>query len=132
MEFNELLGKKLSFSIYNPSALGGNVVNSELLAVTDYSLVSNFTGESPSNLHNIVAPFLPSGVAQTEKDYQWLIVKAPNGSLRSIGVAWIDGVITEDASVTIKVTIRGKTTSTIPQLRAILVTNGFTDIDITT
>lgn len=126
--FNE---KIVSFNIYAAPALGGHVKNGRVEGIVSYQRVPQITGSDPAQLHSIVAPELPQGSPESYKDYNYAIIRMPTGTLRAIGMPWIDGEVTVDHEVTFLVTIRNTDLSKEDEIRRLLLAGNFTDFAIT-
>lgn len=124
-------GKIVSFNIFAASALGGNVKNGTVEGIVSWSQVSRLTGQDPAQMHAIAAPEITGGAPASYKDYNYVLIRSSNDSLRAIGMAWIDGAVTVDQEVTFTVTVRNRNLSDEAALRALLLRGGFTDITIT-
>lgn len=123
--------KIVSFNIYAAAALGGHVKNARVEGIVSWQRVSASTGQDPQRDHATVVPSLPSGAPGSYKDYNYVLVRSPSGTLRAIGMPWIDGDVTVDHEVDFIVRVRNTDLSKEAELRRLLIAGGFVDFEIT-
>lgn len=129
---NTYVGKTVSFNIFNSSAMGGDVRNAKVIGVMGHEPILRLTEENPRDMHNRILPFLPDPKPGSYTDYLYVVLESANKKYRAIGLPWINGSVTVDQETVFQVTIRGKSLSDENVLRRVLISNDFTQIEITT
>ena len=131
IDFNDLVGKVVSFQLYPSAIVTDNFTNVKIVATSTHEGVSDKI--SPARLHNMVYATLPEGTPNDYKAYKYLLIKRQDNTITAIGVPWIkENTVTVVGSVELVVTVRNKTIDDVDGLRRVLMENNFTDVEIKT
>jgi hypothetical protein len=124
------VGTRYNFDVYAPGIMG-EFKNVTVLGKIDASMANRDTDIHA--LHVQVFPYLPAGTPNDPTKYDYFIVRNESGSRTVLGEAHIrPETVDEVNSKRINVLVGGSvTTADVPRVRAALVSNGFTDLEIT-
>lgn len=126
---NTMIGKVIGFQVYPSAILTDDFSDVKLIGFVNYEGVASWI--SPAVLHATVYPTLPEGVPNDYRAYEYVLLRKQDNTVAALGLPWIkEDTVTVSDSVELIVTIRGKSISDINNLRQVLTSNNFTDIDI--
>lgn len=120
------------FQTYVPSILGTAFKHVEIAGYLPYDSALLFNGElTPIHAEIYSTGQLPEGTPNDPRQYNYYIVKKPDGSTTVIGEAWIDASTIVPVSVkTAHITVPGASTSDMVKLRNMLAQAGYVDFTI--
>jgi len=124
------LRSSYNFSLYATGNLPSGYSNATVAAFLDYDSATQL--EDVASMHAQALPRLPVGTTADPRALTYIKLITPTGDVRVIAQEWVSGTPSLVSGVTLNVVISGKSASDIPTLRAVLVSNGFTQLAITT
>lgn len=118
-----------NFDLHAPAILGNGYQNAVVLALMDMETANKEI--DVVSLHTNVFPYLPVGTPNDPKGYDYVKIKTTTGATTIIGLAWIkpETIVLVD-SRTVTVTIGEVNASDIPRIKAALIQNGYSNIEI--
>lgn len=130
MKYDLQIGSSYNFTLYSPSILGNDYKNAKVLGLLDYDSAIIIQDIAP--IHAAIYNQLPTGTPSNPKDLIYIKLQVSSGEKRVIAMDWISStpVLNNTADITVK--IIGEDLSSIPLIRQLLITNGFTNINIST
>lgn len=121
--------KVYSFDVHPSAILGTGFKNVTVQATLDYQSALAFADIDA--LHANVYRYLPAGTPNRPQDFDYLMVRMPDGQPTIIGIPWIvEETITLVESLKMTVTIEGVGAADIEPVRACLSQNGYHNISI--
>ena len=129
IDYNELVGKIVSFSLYAPAVLGNGYNNVRIIGIVSAPVARTF--DDIVAKHSQVYGSLPPGTTDNYTAYEYILIEDANGVTIPIGVPWVNGSITEFVSSMTYVAFPNLTAARRQELEYILKSNNFNDFDIT-
>lgn len=129
VDYNELVGKIVSFSLYAPAVLGNGYNNVRVTGVVSAAVARTF--DDVVAKHAQVYASLQPGIEDNYTAYDYILIEDANGATVPIGVPWINGSVTEHVSSMTYVAIPNLTAVRRQELEFVLKSNNFHDFDIT-
>lgn len=130
MKYDLQIGSFYNFTLYSPSIVGDDYKNAKVLGILDYDSAIVIQDIAP--VHAAIYNSLPVGTPNNPKSLIYIKLQVSSGEKRVIAMDWISGTPELNTTKDITVKIIGKDLSSIPVLRQLLITNGFTNINIST
>lgn len=116
--------KKYNFSVYPSDILGNNFKQVIVEAIVNPSIAAKFLDIEA--FHVQVYPYLPAGIPNDPRGYDYLMFKTASGQTTILGIPWIkqDSVVLAESG-TIFVEIPNVTTQDLTRVSDALSANGF-------
>ena len=120
---------KYTFEVYPITILGNDYKNVIVLGVVNPSIAQKFLDIDA--VHNQVYPYLPEGVRDDPRAYDYVLLRTISGETTVLGIPWINQEsIVEVESTTMIVEILDVTSQDIEKVSDALIVNGYNKFNI--
>ena len=119
-----------NFNLHAPAILGQGYRAARVTTVgMDYSDAIRIQGDLVA-LHRQAYPYLPTGTPRSARDLTYIKVQTSSGEDRVIALEWLSGQPDLIERRTIRVMVYDRGTEDLRILRDLLISRGFTSIDV--
>lgn len=130
LNYNELVGKVVSFTLYAPPVLGDGYSRVKIIGVVSADVA--LAHDDIISKHAQVYGSLPPGTVDNYAAYDYLLIKNANGNIVPIGIPWISSAVDVFESSMTTVVIPNLNAVQIKELEYVLRSNQFTGFTIST
>lgn len=116
----DYVNKIVTFNTYGGAVIGTIFDRVKITAILDFDSAMKYI--DPISMHRKIYPLIPEAFqpANNPRQYMYFKIILQNGAVEVIGIPWISGSITIHETETIVITIYGKTSLDVPDIRKAL------------